>query len=76
MITFMSSKRSSKRSVKTAPIGTKVPKVVKDALDYMAYKDGMSRASFIEYLIRREAERRQVVIQVEDEDDPEPRKAA
>jgi hypothetical protein len=36
----------------------------------------MSRASFIEYLIRREAERRQVVIQVEDEDDPEPRKAA
>jgi len=72
----MSSKRSSKRSVKTAPIGTKVPKVVKDALDYMAYKDGMSRASFIENLIRREAERRQVVIQVEDEDDPEPRKAA
>jgi hypothetical protein len=72
----VSSKRSSKRSVKTAPIGTKVPKVVKDALDYMAYKDGMSRASFIEYLIRREAERRQVVIQVEDEDDPEPRKAA
>jgi hypothetical protein len=53
-----------------------VPKVVKDALDYMAYKDGMSRAGFIEYLIRREAERRQVVIQVEDEDDPEPRKAA
>jgi hypothetical protein len=72
----VSSKRSSKRSVKTAPIGTKVPKVVKDALDYMAYKDGMSRAGFIEYLIRREAERRQVVIQVEDEDDPEPRKAA
>jgi hypothetical protein len=72
----VSSKRSSKRSVKTAPIGTKVPKVVKDALDYMAYKDGMSRASFIEYLIRREAERRQVVIQAEDEDDPEPRKAA
>jgi len=67
----MSSK--SKRAIKNAYIAAKVPKVVKDALDHMARKDGMSRASFIEYLIRREAKRRKVAIQVEDEDEPEPR---
>jgi hypothetical protein len=65
----MSSRKSGKRTIKTASIGTKVPLVVKDALDFMSHKDGMSRASFIEHLIRREAARRKIKIEVKEDDE-------
>jgi hypothetical protein len=58
----MSSK--SKRAIKNAYIAAKVPTVVRDALDRMARKSGMSRAAYIEHLIRRQAERQKIKIEV------------
>jgi predicted transcriptional regulator len=68
----MSKRKTLKTLSKDAQIAARVPTVVKKALDRMARKSGMSRAAFIENLIRREAERQGVQIQVEDEDDEGP----
>jgi hypothetical protein len=43
--------------------------VVKNALDRMARKSGMSRAAFLEALIRREANRQKIKIEVEEDDE-------
>ena len=45
--------------------------MVKKAHNRMARKSGMSRAAYIEHLIRREADRQKIKIEVE-EDDEEP----
>jgi hypothetical protein len=40
-------------------------------LDRMAIKPGMSRAAFLETLIRREAARQKMKIEVEEDDEPD-----
>jgi hypothetical protein len=67
----MSKRKTLKRLSKDAQIAARVPTVVKKALDRMARKSGMSRAAYIEHLIRREADRQKIKIEVE-EDDEEP----
>ena len=62
---------SIKRALKNTQIAARVPPVVRDVLDRMAHKSGMSRAAYIEHLIRREADRQKIKIEVEeDEDEP------
>lgn len=58
---------SSKRYAKDAQIAARVSVAVKDVAQEMAAEDGMSLASFLEYLVRKEAERRKKVIKVSKE---------
>lgn len=58
---------SSKRYAKDAQIAARVSAVVKEVAQEMAAEDGMSLASFLEYLVRKEAERRKKVIKVSKE---------
>jgi hypothetical protein len=37
----------------------------------MARKSGMSRSAYIEHLIRREADRQKIKIEVEEDDEPD-----
>jgi predicted transcriptional regulator len=60
---------SIKRALKNTQIAARVPPVVRDALDHMARKSGMSRAAYIEHLIRREAERQKIKVEVEEDDE-------
>jgi predicted transcriptional regulator len=62
---------SSKRALKDMQIAARVPLVVKDVLDRMARKSGMSRSAYIEHLIRREADRQKIKIEVEEADEPD-----
>lgn len=55
---------SSKRYAKDKQIAARVSAAVKDVAQEMAIDDGMSLASFVEYLIRKEAERRKKPIKV------------
>lgn len=55
---------SSKRYAKDRQIAARVSTAVKDVAQEMAAEDGMSLASFVEYLIRKEAERRKKPIKV------------
>jgi hypothetical protein len=60
---------TSKRRAKDTQVAARVPMVVKNALDRMARKSGMSRAAFLEALIRREANRQKIKIEVEEDDE-------
>ena len=67
---MMSSRKTLKR-LKDTQVTARVPTAVKTALDRLARKNGMSRAAFVEHLIRRKAEREGMRITVEDEDEPD-----
>jgi predicted transcriptional regulator len=66
---MMSSRKTLKRLSKDTQVTARVPTAVKTALDRLARKNGMSRAAFVEHLIRREVEREGMRITVEDEDE-------
>ncbi|HKF93356.1 MAG TPA: hypothetical protein VKB53_11850 [Gammaproteobacteria bacterium] len=63
--------KTSKRRAKDTQVAARVPMVVKNVLDRMAIKAGMSRAAFLETLIRREAARQKMKIEVEEDDEPD-----